>query len=366
MFKLKKLNIILGIFILLLIGVATVSHAEEVTTEDMKNIDFEWITQTNGKHEDHNNLRIKVKNVSLIKDNTYYIHLSHNKDEKLSVTDRDSIDDEIWTTRIYGYGTEIFENSNEELVGSFNNLDNIVAENGNIYIWICELEKDTSTAKIVVEAKEINRINQLPLGGNRIDVSLDDIGTFFSCWETKGENERNVNVKIGIVSDNNILKAIKNKETNSMEELLTYAKSAKSIYNKTLSLTYSESLINDIDLVDGKYYYVYAKLDDENGKYFPIEDVILCQASVVNSAKTLYNYLDDGFSWNLSEEDTNKEPTKTPEEDKTQKSDDKETDNTTATNKLPYTGMPCIIISSVALIISTLIIAVKLKKYKGI
>lgn len=361
MLKFRKIYIILGIFILLILGTATISHAEEVPARaDVSNIEFEWVTQSNN---DHNNLRIKVKNVSLVKDNTYYVHLSHNKDEKLSVTDYDNIDDEVWTTKIYGYGTEIFEHSNEELVGSFGNLDNIVAENGDIYIWICELQKDTFTPKILVEAKKINRINQLPLGGNRINVSLDDISTFFSCWETKGNNERNINVKIGIVSDDNVLKAIKNKETNSMEELLTYAKSAKSIYNKTLSLSYSESIIDDIDLVDGKYYYIYLELNNENGKYFPVEDVVLSQASVVDSAKILYNYLDDGFSWNLSEENTNKEPTKEPT--KTPEKEDKK-DNTTATNKLPYTGVQSVIIASIAVIISIALITVKLKKYKGV
>lgn len=359
MFRLKKNCIILGVFISLIIGIASTSYAEEVPQRaDMSNIEFEWVTYSN---EDHNDLKLKVKNVNFIKNNTYYIHFSHNKDEQLSVTDYDSIDNDIWTTRIYGYGSEIFENPDEKLIGTFGNLDNLVAENGDIYIWICELDYNTHTPEILVKAKKVNRINQLQLGGGRINAVLDDISTRLSCYETNGENERKINVKIGIVSDDNVLKAIKNKENDSMQKLLNYSKTTKSTYDEKLPLRYSDSIIDSISLKDGQYYYVYLELDDENQKYFPVEDILFCQAHVSGSAKILVRYLDDSdFSWNLSVKDTKKEQSKTPGKE------DKKTDKTTATNKLPNTGIKNIVIASFVLIISIILIIAKLKKIKGV
>ena len=85
------------------------------------------------------------------------------------------------------------------------------------------------------------------------------------------ENARKINVKIGKVTDKSILRAIKNGETDCLQKLLDYAKNADSIYTGTVPLGRAESITNKLNLVNDEYYYVYMVLDDENGKYFPVE-----------------------------------------------------------------------------------------------
>ena len=91
-------------------------------------------------------------------------------------------------------------------------------------------------------------------------------------------------------------------------------------------------------------------LDDENGKYFPVEDVSLYQALVYEENngeinKNLFDYLDKNFKWNLGDDDTT-------------------IDNTTATGKLPQTGASIVIYVAITLVIvAGVIFAVKYKKY---
>lgn len=335
MFKFRKIYIILSIFVLLILGAVTVSHAEELARADMSKIEFEW---TGYEKNIHGTLHLKVKNVTLLEDNDYYVHVSHNKNEELTVTNFESLDTEnVWNKQIWDDDYTI------------DGLQDIVETKGDIYVWICELDSD-NTPQIVVSAKKIERLEQLPVG-KRFSASFADDDTYIQCWEF--DTERKVNVKIGVVSDKSILEAIKNKQNDGYQRLLEYSKSAKSIYNGTLPQSTSKSVINSLNIVDGEFYYAYFELENKDGKYYPVEDVALYQGYVYGKSKDLI----EEIRWDKLDK---KEQSKTPV------SGEKEKDNTTATNNFPYTGVPCIIISSIALIISTSIIAIKLKKYKGV
>ncbi len=332
MFKFRKIYIILGIFILLILGAVTISNAEEPARADMSNIEFEW---TGYDESSHAGLALKVKNVDYVEGNYYYAYVSHNQNEQLNIQDVDDIT-EAWCS--------LGKNSNE-----IYNLDSIVETKGDIYVWICEFDAD-STPKMVVSAKKVERLEQLPLGERFIATFADD-NTYIHCLEVY--TERKVNVKIGVISDKSILEAIKNNQNNGYQKLLDYAKSAKSIYNGTLPHMNSKSIINSLNIVDGEFYYAYFELENEDGKYYPVEDVALYQGYVYGGSKELL----DEISWNGLDKE---EQANAPE------SGEKEKDNTTSTNKLPYTGAQSVIIAGIALIISIVLITVKLKKYKGI
>ena len=334
MFKSKRIYIILGIFILLILGAVTVSHAEEVPARaDMSKIEFEWTGYDEGSHT---SLALKVKNVDYIKGNYYYAYVSHNQNEQFNIQDVDDIT-EAWCS---------LGNDNDTIY----NLNSIIETKGDIYVWIYEFDSE-STPKMVVNAKKIERLEQLPIG-ERFSASFADDNTYIHCWEI--DTERKVNVKIGVVSDKNILEAIKNKQNNGYQKLLEYSKSAKSIYKGTLPQYNSKSVINSLNLVNGEFYYAYFELENQNNKYYPIEDVALYQGYIYGERKDLL----DEILWNGVDK---KEPTKT------QKNGEKEKeDNTTATNKLPYTGMQSVIIASIALTIGIVLITVKLEKYKGV
>ncbi len=340
-------------FILIMLGLFSICYATEVGADtakraDVSKIAFEWTEFYN----------LKVKNVNFIEGNDYYIHVSHNKDEKLTVTDLESIDiNNIWNKTMV----------NNEI----SDLNDIVAENGDIYIWICELDSKF-VPKIVVEAKKIDRKTQNALG-DRIFASFSNDNTLISCWEPLGNENRKVSVKIGIVTDNSILKAIKNGETNSMQRLLTYAISADSIYNEKMSLGTSKTITKSMNLVANKFYYAYLKVDDENGKYYPIEDVELYQGmGHINESTDLVDR--DIIAWDYIEEETPpKKEENTNKPPVAQKNNiinqpkEQETDNTVAKGKLPQTGLRNIaFIASIAAIICIIYIGIKIKKYRDI
>ena len=283
--------------------------------------------------------------------------LYNSKDEKLTVTDWDSLDtDNIWNKIIWKKDNTI------------DDLQNIVAEKGDIYIWICELDSDFNP-KIVVEAKKIERLEQLPLGKRIVGHFFDDDTTIISR-EPTGNEDRKVNVKVGKVTDKSLLQALKNKEANSLQKLLTYAKSADAVYNDKLPLGDSrETIFSSANIVSNEYYYVYMELDDKNGTYYPVEDVSLYQSY----GSGLYDYLDNGFTWNLEDETTtpdeeNKKPTQQEEDqDKNTVQKNEKVDNTIAQGTLPQTGLyNIILITTLTLITFIVFIGIKLKKYKGV
>lgn len=230
-------------------------------------------------------------------------------------------------------------------------ISKYLEKSGDIYVWIYETQivNNVRQNKCIIEAQKIER------------PALKKIGTRMKCYflneETSThlfeaynyENARKINVKIGKVTDKSILKAIKNGETDCLQKLLDYAKNADSIYTGTVPLGRSESITNKLNLVNDEYYYVYMVLDDENGKYFPVEDVSLYQALTYEkdgkTSKNLFDYLNDNFKWNLGNDDTT-------------------IDNTTATGKLPQTGASIVIYVAITLVIvAGVIFAIKYKKY---
>lgn len=230
-------------------------------------------------------------------------------------------------------------------------ISKYLEKSGDIYVWIYETQivNNVRQNKCIIEAQKIER------------PALKKIGTRMKCYflneETSThlfeaysyENARKINVKIGKVTDKSILRAIKNGETDCLQKLLDYAKNADSIYTGTVPLGKSESITNKLNLVNDEYYYVYMVLDDENGKYFPVEDVSLYQALTYEkdgkTSKNLFDYLNDNFKWNLGNDDTT-------------------IDNTTATGKLPQTGASIVIYVAITLVIvAGVIFAIKYKKY---
>ena len=308
---------------------------------NIKDIAFEWITD--GKT--HTGLDLKVKNVSLKEENDYYVYFSNNKDEKITIIDSNSVYNQSQKWKML--------NSLDSIIHS---MDEVVANNGDIYIWICEIDDTYDVPKIIVVAKKIERIPQLPLG-SRLSAYFHSDSTSTFCWEAQGKDDRQVHVKIGTVTDKTILKAIKNGESDCLQKLLTYAKSAESIYTGKMSLGKSDTITNKMQLVDEAYYYVYMWLDDEEGKYYPVENVSLYQGLVGETVgSNLYNYLDSEFVWNLEDTET-KKPDDTADKEKP-----KDDDGTTAPEKtLPQTGT---IMISTIIILAGVIACIGYIKYK--
>ena len=174
--------------------------------------------------------------------------------------------------------------------------------------------------------------------------------------------------------DDNILKNIYDKKNNAFENLLSYSKNSSAFYDKVVNsnadssaaggIIYNEqgTLFDTNNITKDDYYFLYAELDDENGKYVKTEGVTLARAyksSIDNNNYALFFYGSDNFSWktfegnNVTTPTQNQTPAPTPT---------KPADPTIATQNLPNTGVSFLVI--VAILIMSIIGIYSYKQYK--
>ena len=145
---------------------------------------------------------------------------------------------------------------------------------------------------------------------------------------------RKATIKLGRISDTDILNSIKNNTSDSWKNLLTFAKAdTNSLLNTSSSSDHTDFLsfkgktnIKASQLVNEAYYYLYVELDDENGKYYPVEGVTLTQANIIKDDCYMIFYGDSEFNLSIPSDDTS--ASKTASENTT-------VDQTTANIKLP-------------------------------
>lgn len=310
---------------------------------DTSNTKIKFIDSTIGNNQ---SVKICIEGITTNKDSQYYLYLTNgNNKPTLSVSDTNFINKGYYTSQ----DATRFQNFSQSLTGEG---EQILEKNGDIYAWIVESKLNSDNKrenKFILESYKVERPALLKLGERFSVYFLKEKTSVFNHNINGASNEeRKLKVKIGTISDNSILKAIKNNESGNLEKLLTYSKSAKSTYTGTLPMNESTSIVDKIGVVDGQYYYAYFELDDENGKYYPIEDVMLYQGKVDSSAKVLLNYKDAQYKWNITDDSTS-----TP------------TDTTiTPDKKLPQTGEKIAIIGTIGIaVVVTIVLGIKAKKY---
>lgn len=278
--------------------------------------------------------------------NEYYVHFSHNANEKLNPLTKKEVYDNAFNEGKKTWQTTIIDNKI-----SGNAVKNIFAEKGEVYITICQVNSETGAVKTVVSSKKVERPTPLPLSQRITGYFFDDETSTF-CWEIGGDQVRKLNYKIGSITDEGILRRIKNGESSAMNDLLAYAKSSKALLTGSVVLGKDSTIVDKIEIKHKAYYYVYFQLDDENGTYYPIEDVSLYQGLVSSSVgENLFSYTDKNFSWDLSEE--NKKPNTNA--NTTQ-------DGTTAPGTIPQTGETIAFLLAASIVAIVGIIAYKRNK----
>ena len=129
----------------------------------------------------------------------------------------------------------------------------------------------------------------------------------------------------------------------------------------------------NLSVTDGKYYFLYAELDDENGKYYPVEGITLAKASVTSpSFWSLFFLGSDDFSWDILEDihpinpTTTTKPTTTKPTATTPTASTKDT--TVAKTAIPFAGNKAFIIFMIVTTLITLAVIGKVQynKYKDI
>ena len=184
-------------------------------------------------------------------------------------------------------------------------MDRFIERNGDIYIWIVEGKED-GTHKEVLSAKKIDK-PELGKVGTRFIINFDITDfSIIPCIPTY--DSRAVTMEIGKVEDEDLLISIKKGETDALDNLLAYAKSAEPLCTKRNTMYGGGTRVDSLLKLDrGDYYYVYVDLDTEDGQFRDVEDVSLYQAINKKQVEgcnfelyegtTLANYLSEDFLW---------------------------------------------------------------------
>ncbi len=348
--------------------VATDDTTTDEKVEELTFTDFSKATYSLIRKDSSSTIYLEIKNVDLKTDansKREYIAFLTNGDEKAPIQYGTSGYLELGSlsTKAYCYLTS-------EKTDVSVHAGSKLALAGDIYLTIVEWNyadapEGTTTRehyKTVVDRVKIKRPSQLAL--------TQRIHSYFSSGNTSIINFENYqlgddvqyHVKIGRVTDNDLLRSIKNSEANCLEDLLNYAKGASAVYETNLSKQQTEGITKNFTIIDDAYYYAYISLDTENGTYYPIEDIMLYQG-LVSSASNIYsliNYLDADFVWNLKEEtpQTNNNITINQTTNTTNTTNNQPTsvtgnlDNTKAPGTIPQTGsMPFTTICILAIIL---------------
>ena len=227
---------------------------------------------------------LNISNMPKLVEHSYYIFFTNNDEEPEVTVDENGI---INNSEVTFYEKIYFE-SQLEL-------------NGDIYAWIYEEQKNYATGEYenkLIIGEKVERPAQKALGQRMKIYFLSSRTSSFLMEPCEDIENRKINIKIGKVENRGILNSIKNNEPGALGKLLEYAKNANSIYTATVPLGEAECLTSKMNLVDEEYYYVYLELEDENGKYYPVEDIDLAQAyQLEDNQWFMYGYTDTNFSW---------------------------------------------------------------------
>ncbi|MCI8482455.1 MAG: LPXTG cell wall anchor domain-containing protein [Clostridia bacterium] len=386
MTKEKMALLLIAISMLVIAIFPTTVQAVETQEEkwtDFGNAKMEIIGESTNKNisiEDATSItyKIKISNIILNPEREYLVYF-HNKDE------------EVTASKVqYHYHAKIKEGNTEATINSVW-MDYFLQRNKDIYVSV--LEKNNEKTNLVVTARNMQRPELFPKIGNRLHIYFSSNSTNIYFWapnvnEKNGSKiARNLKIKIGQVSDPEILKTIKNSKAKGLQQLLTYAKKVKE-YNYTGTIKYdgkagiTETLTSKMKLKNGEYYFAYIELDDENGLYYPVEDIALYHAK---GTQDLVRYSDKEFVWKITDEtktptqetskpEDNKEEQK-PQQEQTKKEENttqntntvkKPNDTTTAKGTLPQTGEKTILVAVIATGLLAGIGYAKYKKYQDI
>lgn len=297
--KFKLILLIILVAMVSIICIATNSYATE------KESQLEWTDFSSAEfsleREAIRGVTLKISNVKENPDSDYYIMISENKPV---------LDPEDPTSNFEILGSNV--NNQFEYYGA----ESFVQLNQKLNLWIVERQYNETEGdfsyKYVVEGKELTRPEYPKYANVFWATFFADDGTQLMFNVPWGDNTRKINLRIGKITDNSILNKIKNNDITGFEELLEYGKTQTAIYDNQLTSTkyengscdngYDSADLESIPIIDLKleneaYYYVYAELDDENGKYYPVEGVTLGQARIGDDYWTLSVLGDEDFTW---------------------------------------------------------------------
>lgn len=326
----------------------------ETSGEETEWTDFSK-AQISLKKENMSNAKIEVTGVTPKEGRGYYVVITNNSDKPI-ITD------------IIEQGIEIYyDDTSKSLKNTLNDkLDKCVELSGDLYVSL--VESKAPNINIALYGKKIDRFDEPKYTEAFFAtfMSFDNDQIILNFTHNK-ENNRKLQMKVGKITDTNILQQIKNEDSSAFENLMKYAKSNSGIYDKTVDAVKNDAfgikydtssncpLIDLKGIEDGAYYYLYVKTDDENGKYVSNEGVTLAKANANYGYNWVMNfYGKDDFKWS--------------EFGGSNQGGEKSDDTTIAPSKsLPYAGWTRYIVFGIAALSAIAVVSYKkYEKYKKI
>ena len=350
--------------------VTAFKNSVELTVNSPKWTDFSKVTCKIEINNITENYMLTFGNVKLNEKSTYKVFLT-NGGEKVDIKK----DEHGKVTNAYSY---LQDNGNIN-----GNVNEIIEKTGKIYVYVVEEQIDYSKegieyiTKTILEKTEVQRPAQRSLT-QKINIKCiaeDVLGDLF-VKEPVSKN-RKIYITLGKVTDNSILSAIRNKESDGMSRLLTYAKKQNGI--ETYTITSDGSAVIELGDIETKilnkanlneYYYLYYRVDDENGKYVDVEDIDLYQKSELYGKKYFWDINQSGFKWgdiDSTTETPKKDDNSNTEKPNTGNTEKPKDDTFAKDDKLPSTGLGIGLTLTIALVAVVAVVTFrKIKYYKDI
>ncbi len=245
---------------------------------------------------------------------------------------------------------------------------------GQYYAYIARASESGASSgagyEIIDGPTEIETPDLPPLG-ERISINASaGSGTNYSIKVNArntmlyGRVQRTINFYVGEVTDTDLLKKLSEEGEGAYDELMAYAKQQvpnleQDSFRDTTSGVLDYNIVADYPIEDGKYYFIYSILDNENGTYNDVEDIEIYNGEVKSNGEaglTTFKYVEpeittpDGNNTNTQNNQVNRN-----------------NDNTTAGKILPKAGSSLMIIVGIVLfIILASVLCIKNKQYKDI
>ncbi len=245
------------------------------------------------------NAQVEITGVEPIDGHYYYGYIFKDSTTKPDLT----------STSSSGYEVITYDKNTKKMIVP--SLDKYVELNQELHLTIVENPGSASDKKAVAEDIKLTRFEEAKnndgFHATFLSDSSDQIVTTFTH---NNNNTRKLTIKIGKITDNNILNKIKNKNSSGMTDLLSYAKSNNGVLTKTVTVSnksFIEHTVNSAsssdkivlnNLDNNAYYYLYVVADNENGKYINQEAVTLAlYDKKTNGEWYLFFYGANDFKW---------------------------------------------------------------------
>ena len=247
---------------------------------------------------------------------------------------------------------------------------------GQYYVYVAARVSGSATNWEILDGPTAIETPELPPVGNRISIQPSYNYTRYSiqvnALDTMLYNgvQRTIRFYVGEVTDTELLRKLTENTDGAYEELLQYAKEQvpnlqEDSFQDTETGTLDYNIVANYPIENGKYYFLYSILDNENGTYNDVEDIAIYNGVSSSEGVSLAD-----FEYTASEE--NETPSNTDNNGISGNTNhnneiNRNNDNTTATIKLPNAGVSTVItIILFVTAVCVIVLFLKNRKYKDI